>query len=145
MFFGTSARKRYIRRARDVLCADLHAARSLGINPPDRDAVILFSGFSHFYIGYNISFGRIQAGDIPPLLNHSALTVRDHAPNHHLGVTYLQETGDAVKRAIERTDADFLKWIPLYHATFADKLTMTEPEFVGSLSADVLSIIQGRF
>lgn len=142
MFFKPKAHKRYISRAHEFLLGDLHFTQNT--SNPDRDAVILFCGFSHFFIGYNIGRKQLRENDIAPLLVHLALTVRAHAPDHHLGDSYIEDTMHTSNECMGRADAHFIKWIPLYYAAFQDRLEIGETDFTAFLSADVMAVVQGQ-
>ncbi len=90
MFFKPKAYKNYVNRAHEFLLADLDLTKNNG--NPHRDAVILFCGFSHFFIGYNIGCKRLNANYIIPVIVHLALPVGAHAPNHLIGHSYTEDS-----------------------------------------------------
>lgn len=137
MFFRPKAARWLIDSGHKGLNLFLNAAEEAGSKNVDRDAAIMFAGFIHFAIAFYMANGKIKSDDIAPILAACALHIRHYAPNHSLGVSYLEDTRDMVMRAVQSTDQDPVRWISEYRLLAKDLISIDEVAFCAALSAYV--------
>lgn len=144
MFFRSKTAKWLIDSGHKGLNTFLNAAEEAGSENVDRDAAIMFAGFIHFAIAFYMGNGKIKSDDIAPIITACALHIRHYAPNHSLGVSYLELTRDMVMRAAQSTGQDPVKWISEYRLLSKDLISIDEGAFCAALSAFVFYAINSN-
>ena len=140
MFFRPKAARRLIDSGKKIIPAYLKAIEN-DCAHPQRDAVLMFIGYVHFGIMYELNRGRINVDDIRTILAAAALCVRTYAPNHGLEVNYIDSTLAPAKAAVDASGFDPFLWTKEYYEAVQPLTTLDGASFMGLLSADSMKLV----
>lgn len=110
----------------------------------DRDAAIMFAGWLHYSVAILIQSGRLKVNEIPAALEAGALAVRSAAPEHGLGVAYIEVAQERIFEAMREANGSPM-WPLLYYARAkADGLRVSEGAFAGALMRETEAVARMR-
>ncbi|WP_312217591.1 hypothetical protein [Brevundimonas sp.] len=109
----------------------------------DRDATIMFAGWLHYSVARLVQSGRLKVNEIPATLQVGAMAIRSAAPEHGLGVSYMEVAQNRIFDAMRGANGSPV-WPFLYYAQAKDDLRVSEGAFTGALMRETSAVANMR-
>lgn len=142
--FGSRGKKAMERNSAAVLGAFKETVENDVGESIDRDAVVMFIGWVHYSIAVMAQGSILKLNEIPAVLNAAALAVRAGAPNHGLGMSYIEAAQHQIFAAMREANGSAMWPLIYYREVSGYDLRVSEGAFAGALVRETLAVAQMR-
>ena len=110
----------------------------------DTDAVIMFMGWLHYSISILMQSNLLKCSELTSVLQSGALAVRAAAPNHGLGINYIEIAQNRIFDAMRAANGS-PEWPFIYYRLSQENnLRVSEEAFAGALLRETLAVSRMR-